>query len=81
MNPQIVEMLLHQKQKKQNKFTKIWGFLNGNKTLIGLTIFFVVDHLLPPYTWYTDLLIIIAYALTGLGLTHKAVKYNRGRRG
>ena len=56
----------------------IWTFLDGNKTLIGMSVFFITDHLLMAGTWYSDLLNIIGYSLIALGGGHKLIKARYG---
>lgn len=52
----------------------IWAFLDGNKILIGMLLYFLVDHVLPINVWYTDLIEIFAYCALFVGGTHKIIK-------
>jgi len=62
-----------------NKYLKlIWDRLDGNKLLIGLSLSFLVDHLLPPNTWYADLCNVLAYAFIAAGGGHKVIKSKYG---
>lgn len=54
---------------------KFWEFFNSKKTAIGAILFAVADILTAAgYPEYTDPVKNIAYAFTGTGLGHKAVK-------
>jgi len=60
-----------------NIFEKIWNWLNGNKTTIGLVIGFLTMQ-----EWFVglvgqpviDVLVWIAYTFLGVGVLHKVAK-------
>jgi hypothetical protein len=64
-----------------NIFTKIWNWLNGNKTVIGLTLLALTNQsffkqLLPDHTVLYQAIQWLAGLLAGGGIVHKLAKAN-----
>jgi hypothetical protein len=66
-----------------NIFEKIWNFLNGNKTIIGLALGWFATKIpegVLIFGWETlplnDLVEALAGLFTGVGLVHKSMKSN-----
>jgi len=57
---------------------KVWDGLDEYKTLIGLSLYFIRDHILPTNTWYGDLIEILAYSFVFVGGAHKLIKSRYG---
>ncbi|HEY4756402.1 MAG TPA: hypothetical protein VIH28_10130 [Ignavibacteriaceae bacterium] len=51
---------------------KIWQFLSGKKTIIGLALLTIAPHFEPGLI--VDLLYMFGGTLAGVGVTHKAMK-------
>ena len=62
---------------QQSTWSKIWGWLNGNKTTIGLVLGYLLSK-----QWFdnlvgsdvVDALNWIAVTFIGVGIAHKAIK-------
>jgi hypothetical protein len=54
--------------------TKIWEWLNGNKTVIGTLILVATPLLLGEHTFGYELLMWLGGLLAGVGVAHKVVK-------
>ena len=58
---------------------QIWDGLDQWKTIIGLSLLFLHDHLFPDGTWYSDLIEIIALVFVTVGGAHKFIKARYGK--
>jgi len=53
---------------------EVWLKLDGWKTVIGLFLMVFQDRIHLPDTWYVQLISVIIYLWTGVGLTDKVRK-------
>jgi hypothetical protein len=71
-------------QKVLNQLTNLWSKTDGFKLLIGLILYFVVDHVLPEDSgkstdMYRGILELVAYAVVMVGGGHKFIKSKYGQ--
>lgn len=57
----------------------MWEMVDGNKTLIGLFYFATIDKYLPAELW-ASMLSTIAGIWTGVGITHKGMKWKKQKK-
>lgn len=58
----------------------LWHKLDGNKTLIGLLLLQIESFFTLPDVWWVAIIKTILYFWTGVGATHKLVKYGRNKK-
>lgn len=66
-------------QKLLNKFLEALRFVDGNKTLIGISFLYLDDKLDFGNSWYVEIVRVGFYLWTGLGVMDKGIKYGKNK--